>query len=410
MATTVAMTEGGRADRSPGAGTRRAVGLLVTGQATSTVGDACCAVALPWYVLSGHGGASMLGATLASYGVARAAAMPVGGWLCDRLGARRVLLVVDTVRTALMAALAAQAGLGRFSLPVLLLLSALIGAGQGCFVPGSYALMPSIAPEDRLQGANAALTGALQAGSLIGPLIGAAVVVASGPATAFGLDATTFAVSAITLALLPAGRVAPDPSPSTGLKVRAVVAATPALPIMLAVVLSGNLASGGTFSVALPVLAHRHFGASGYGLVLAALAVGALAGTALGGAIHPRRPAVAAARFLLAQTAAQALIPLAGLPGATIAALAFGAANAIGELIIVTALQQSFPSPVLGRIMGLVMLASAGAFPVSVALTSAVAHSVGASATFPLGAAITAAAIVVALSRAPFRAFAAKGA
>jgi Ca2+/Na+ antiporter len=112
----------------------------------------------------------------------------------------------------------------------------------------------------------------------------------------------------------------------------------------------------------------------------------------------------------LAQTVAQALIPLAGLPGATIAALAFGAANAIGELIIVTALQRSVPSPVLGRIMGMVMLASAGAFPVSVALTSAVAHSVGASATFPLGAVITAAAIVVALSRPPFRAFAAKGA
>jgi hypothetical protein len=45
--------------------------LLTGGQAASTIGDACYAVALPWYVLAGHGGAAALGTTLAAYGVAR---------------------------------------------------------------------------------------------------------------------------------------------------------------------------------------------------------------------------------------------------------------------------------------------------------------------------------------------------
>jgi hypothetical protein len=58
-----------------------------------------------------------------------------------------------------------------------------------------------------------------------------------------------------------------------------VLAATPALPVMLVVVLAGNLASGGVFAVALPVLAHQRFGTPSYGLVLAALAAGAVAGT-----------------------------------------------------------------------------------------------------------------------------------
>jgi hypothetical protein len=70
-----------------------------------------------------------------------------------------------------------------------------------------------------------------------------------------------------------------------------------------------------------------------------------------------------------------------------------------GELIIVTALQRSFPAAVLGRIMGLVMLASAGAFPISVALTTAMVHSAGAAAVFPLAGALTAAAILFGLSR-----------
>jgi hypothetical protein len=46
----------------------RGVRLVVGGQAASTVGAACYAVALPWHVLTGHGGAAALGTTLAAYG------------------------------------------------------------------------------------------------------------------------------------------------------------------------------------------------------------------------------------------------------------------------------------------------------------------------------------------------------
>jgi predicted MFS family arabinose efflux permease len=229
-------------------------------------------------------------------------------------------------------------------------------------VPGSYALMPAIAPAHRLQRANAALTGALQAGNLAGPLIGAALVARAGPAAAFALDAATFAISALTLASLRPVAVPPQEQ-HTAPKLRVVLAATPALPVMLIVVLAGNLASGGVFAVALPVLAHQRFGTSGYGLVLAALAAGAVAGTTLGAWIRSRRPAVTADRLFLAQTAALVLFPIAGLAGAAVAAVTFGLANATGELIIVTALQRSFPPAFLGRMMGLVFLTSAGAFP-----------------------------------------------
>jgi len=391
----------------------RGIGLLVGGQATSTIGDACYAVALPWYVLTGHGGAAALGTTLAAYGVARAAAMPAGGLLCDRLGARRVLLVVDVLRTALIGGLAIQVTLRPPSLVTLALFSALAGACAGTFVPGSYALMPAIAPAHRLQRANAALTGALQAGSLAGPLIGAALVARAGPAAAFALDAATFAISALTLVPLRPAAVPPreprEPREQPAApKLRAVLAATPALPVMLVVVLAGNLASGGVFAVALPVLAHQRFGASGYGLVLAALAAGAVAGTTVGAWIRARRPAVTASRMFLAQTAALVLFPVAGLAGAAVAAVAFGLANAVGELIIVTALQRSFPPAFLGRIMGLVMFASAGAFPVSVTLTTAVVHTAGAAAAFPLAGVLTATAILFGLSRTAFRSFAAE--
>jgi predicted MFS family arabinose efflux permease len=387
----------------------RGIRLLAGGQAASTIGDGCYAVALPWYVLTGHGGAAALGATLAAYGIGRAAAMPAGSLLCDRLGARRVLLLVDVLRAALIGGLAVQAALRPPSLVTLALFSALAGGGEGAFIPSRYALMPAIAPGPLLRRANATLTSARQAGRLAGPLIGALLVARAGPAAAFALDAATFAISALTLTPLRPVAITPQEHHAAP-NIRAVLAATPALPIMLLVVLAGNLASSGVFAVALPVLAHQRFGTSGYGLVLAMLAAGAVAGTTLGTRIRSRRPAVTACRLFLAQTTALALFPLAGLTGAAVAAAAFGLANAIGELIIVTTLQRSFPTAALGRIMGLVMLASAGAFPVSVALTTAVVHTAGTAAAFPLAGALTATAILLGLSRTALRSFAAESA
>lgn len=405
--------EAPRAERGRSA---RAVRLLVGGQAASTVGDGCFAVALPWFVL-GSGGPGMtsaatLGATLTAYGVARAAAMPIGGHLCDRLGPVRVLLIADVLRAVLLVGLAVIASVTGPSVAVLLPVSALIGACQGAFVPGSFAVMPQLATGD-LQQANALLSGALQIGSLVGPALGSAVVVAVGPAAAFGLDAATFAVSAVTLVLLRSSAPAPAPLPRAvddgRPTLRAVFTANPALPVILGVVLAGNLASGGVFAVALPALAHERFGAAGLGLLLGALAMGALAGTALGARVRARRPAVVATAVLLAQTVAQAAIPyLGGLAGAAVAAAAFGVANAVGELVIVTAVQRTFPPAVLGRIMGLIMLASAGAFPVSVVLITALAGSAGVAAVFPVAGAISAAALLAALSQARFRRFGAE--
>ena len=48
--------QGPRAARA-GTGGGRGVGLLTGGQAASTIGDSCYTAALPWYVLTGHGGA-----------------------------------------------------------------------------------------------------------------------------------------------------------------------------------------------------------------------------------------------------------------------------------------------------------------------------------------------------------------
>jgi MFS family permease len=181
--------------------------LFGIGQLTSTAGDYCYAVALPWLVLSGHGGTVLLGTVLACYGVPRTVLIPLGGVLADRISARTVMLIADSVRCVLVAVLALVAAKGLVSIAFLGPVAALIGAGEGVFLPASAAIMPSLLPAESLQEGNGLSAAMIQVGSLLGPVLGGILVTlggsgTTGSAVAFAVDAATFAVSAGALALM----------------------------------------------------------------------------------------------------------------------------------------------------------------------------------------------------------------
>jgi MFS family permease len=168
-----------------------------------------------------------------------------------------------------------------------------------------------------------------------------------------------------------------------------------------------NFVIAGAFDVALPALAHARFGASGYGALIACFGVGSLIGTLaaarLGGL---RRPAMAASAGYLAGGLALSFLPfLSGLPGAAAAAAVFGGMGSFGNVIIITLLQQWAPSRLLGRVMSLVMLASIGAFPVSVALSGVIVRAIGPAPFFPAAGAVLAVAVLIAVTQRDFRQF-----
>ncbi len=308
--------------------------LLAGGQFTSTIGDFCYAVALPWLMLSAHGGAILLGIVLACYGVPRTVLIPVGGVLADKVGPRTLMLAADAARCVLVAGLALLAARHAGSLAALGPIAALIGAGEGLFIPASFAIMPSLLDEERLTAGNALSTAAVQAGSLVGPALGGALVAATHASTAaFAVDAASFAVSALTLLMIPrhavrgsvaatAGGTAEDtvgadsaPGSAPG-SVLALLRRSRALQVILVVVIAANLASGGMSDVALPALAHARFGAAGYGVLLACFAVGGVIGTlAAARCGNLRRPALFAALAFLPEAAAICLVPRVRVPG-----------------------------------------------------------------------------------------------
>lgn len=394
--------------------------LLVAGQLTSNVGDAFYAVALPWYVLAGHGGALLLGTVLAAYGIPRTALVAVGGHAADRWRPWTVMLVADVVRVVAVAGLAVVALDGPAHAALLVPVAAVLGAGEGLFLPGSFAIVAELLPGDQLQAGNSITSGGTQLATLLGPALGGATVALVGAPVAFAVDAVTFAVSALTLAGIraaaPPGRSAADgePAPTAvgtepAATLRTVLHSERVLQIMLAVTVAANLGSGGASEVALPALARDGFGtgASGYGGLIAAFGAGALLGTVVAAQARPaRRPAIVASAAFATQAVFLAVIPyLGGALPAGFALAAFGALNGFGNVVSITAFQRWAPPALLGRLMGLLLLAGFGVFPISVLLGGWVVHALGAAAFFPIAAAMLLVPILAGLTQRAWRDF-----
>jgi MFS family permease len=395
--------------------------LLIAGQLASNLGDAFYAVALPWYVLAAHGGALRLGEVLAAYGLARTAALAVGGHVSDRLKPWTAMMGADVTRAVALTALTVISATGPARFGLLIPVAVLVGAGEGIFLPGSFAIVPTVLPDQDLQAGNALTSGGTQLATLLGPALGGALVALAGPAPAFALDAVSFFISTVSLFAI---RFAAHPGaePAAGAPGHKTDTAAPTLLriirserivlLIFAINIAANLGSGGMSEVALPALAHGpfHAGATGYGALVASFAGGALLGTLIAAqARHASRPAVVATLAFLAQSGFMAAAPyLGGTPGAAAALVCFGALNGFANVLTITAFQRWAPRKLLGRLMSFILLGSFGIFPASVLIGGLVVHSFGPAIFFPLAAAMLALTLLFAISRPEWRRFGAQ--
>ena len=194
--------------------------LLASGQLGSSIGDGVYAVALPWYVLARHGGPLLLAAVLAAYGGARIVTLALGGHASDRFRPWNVMMAADCGRAVAAGALAVVAAAGPARAVALVPVALVLGAGEGLFLPGSFAIVPSLLPDEALQAGNAISSAITQGAVLIGPVIGGAVVALADPSAAFAVDAATFVLSALTLAGVRRAQraaVAPRPRPAAAM-------------------------------------------------------------------------------------------------------------------------------------------------------------------------------------------------
>jgi MFS family permease len=384
--------------------------LFTAGQFTSTIGDYCYAVALPWFVLGGHGSVTSLGVVLACYGVPRALLTMPGGSLADRFGPRLVMLASDAVRCVLTALFALLAAWHVSSLAAIAPVAATLGACSALFLPASMTMMPSLVENSGLTSANAIYTGFVQAGSTLGPVTGGILVAALGSAPAFAVDAGSYLVSAV--CLMSVGRLATLRGPRGARETRPVPVGAwtllrrdRTLRVVLVVSIAANFALTGTTEVALPALAHARYGAVGYGSVLACVAVTSIAGAIVVARAGDRfaRATVIGAAFQVGAVAIAVAPFLGGLPGLATGMAVFGLALGVDNAIWGTLIQRWAPPELLGRVWGVLMLAPVCSFPVSTLIAGILTRQAGPSLVFPVTGALLVAAYLFGLSHREFR-------
>ncbi len=199
----------------------------------------------------------------------------VAGTVVDRLPRRQVMIAADLGR-AMIAALVA---FNSDQLWALYCAAFGLAALTVFFNPAASSLLPSLVDDDELVAANSAVWSAAVLSQIVLAPVAGAVVVTLGASAAFGINSVTFLASAIALS----GLSGPPTEPPERRSRRAEI--VEGIQIIRNSRLLGTLAaiqglaalSAGATSALLVVLAerHLHIDATGFGLLLAAIGVGA---------------------------------------------------------------------------------------------------------------------------------------
>jgi DHA3 family macrolide efflux protein-like MFS transporter len=360
--------------------------LLWQGQAISELGNAAFSVAIAYWLLQATGSASLMGLLLASTSLTMVLLAPFGGAIADRFSRLRILVICDAGAGVAMLGLGSAMLSGRLSRPQLVALvfglTAAASVFNAFFQPALAASIPDLVPAAKLIRANSLNQFSLRAAALLGLSCGGMLYGWLGAPRIFLLDGITFLFCAGSEALV---RLPPRAARAPlGLAAGArqfvaelgegvaYVLRTPGPLAYITFPAAHNFFTSALF-VLLPFFVRNnlHAGASWYGLLLAAISCGAIAGFLIAGLV--RFTGRARMRFM---TALIAVAPVPMLVTGFIhrTAVALAVALLLGMTIgminvnTMTLLQSSTPAELRGRVMGLWTALVAGLAPLGMAL------------------------------------------
>ncbi|WCB96212.1 hypothetical protein DSM104299_04968 [Baekduia alba] len=384
--------------------------LLWTGATASLIGDGAFLVALAWQVYALSGGPAGMSLVGIAMTVPTIAFLLIGGVASDRLERRWLLVGADLLRALAVSLLAGLTIGGQVQTWHVVVLAAFYGTGSAFHAPAFDALVPELLRGEELTQANA-LDQLMRplALRLAGPALGGVVVGIAGAGGVFLLDCATFLMAAGTVLMMsPSRRVLGGAAAETSLIADLregwhFVRGHAWLWATFASAAIAYLLFMGPVEVLLPYVVKEGMGGSAFdlGLVFAA------------GGLASMLCAVLLGRFGLPRRSITFMLVAWTL--ATLGVAGYGAANAIWQLMVASAIfnaletagtivwattkQQHVPSALLGRVSSLDWLISVGLLPLSFALTGPAEAAFGARATLigagVLGAAVTLAALYV---------------
>ncbi|CRK57297.1 transporter, putative [Alloactinosynnema sp. L-07] len=265
----------------------------------SAFGTQMTMLALPWLVLETSGSATRAGLVFAVQVLPIALLGFLGGEVMQRHGAHRTMVVGDAARGPLVALVPILHGLDLLTLPVLLVIVALLGVFGVPYYAAQRVLAVDLIGADpkALTRANGIMEGTANVSAFAGPAAAGALIAAVGAEQVLWIDAASYAVSALLLQVVPKanrvarGKAGGPPGVLAGLRhlrADAFLGQT-----MVSTITFGFLLR--VLAIALPLLAFARFDGDAAlgGLLVASSGAGALAGSvltyALSSRVEPRR-------------------------------------------------------------------------------------------------------------------------
>ncbi|ORW54607.1 MFS transporter [Mycobacterium parmense] len=306
---------------------------LFIAQFGSNIGTWMQSVAAQWFLVEKHSSDVIVALVqTASLGPALLLGL-FAGVLADLFDRRRLLIFLQSYAVLVALALALVTYLGRLGPTSLLLFTVAIGCASALTGPAWQAIQPEIVPREQIPAA--ATLGSVSANSAraIGPAIGGVAVAMAGPAAVFAINAVSFAL--IIVALLTWQRPkqrAPIEREHLGQAVLSGLRFVRNGPVFRRILLRAALFlfPASALLALLPIAAARtwNLGASGYGLALGAIGLGAVLAVVVAAPLHRRVSdnallAVCAAVYGLAPMAAVWLPFAASAPTLVLSGMAW---------------------------------------------------------------------------------------
>jgi MFS family permease len=347
--------------------------LWLIGGTVSLLGDQFYLVALPWLVLQQTGSALAMGTVMMAGAIPRALLMLMGGAVSDRISARKILMATAMARTLCVAVIGVLVWLRFLRMWELYSLAVTFGVADAFAGPSQTAYLPSLLKREQLVAASSVSQSTAQLTTIVGPVPAGFVIKTLGVAWAFFLDAISF------LFIIGALWKLPDPPKSqTGQKavwhsiaegIAYVGNDVPLRSLMLLATVM-NFCIAGPVSIGLAYLTKTRFGSPAvFGIVISAVAAGGLLGALLAGVWKIRRRGFL---ILVVSMVLGLCLGSIGLLGKvwSIASvlLVMGTAAGMANVHIGAWAMQRIDAAMRGRAASVLMLASYGVTPISLAV------------------------------------------
>jgi MFS family permease len=356
----------------------------------SSTGDGAFVAALPLLAVTITRDPRLVSVvTAASYLPWLLLSLPAGA-VVDRYDRATLMWRAQAVQAAVVAAVAILIVVHQADIEVLAAGGFLLGSAEVIFSNAAQSVLPALVPPDLLAKANGSQQVSLTVGeSFVGPPVGS-LLFAAAAALPFGLDAASFAGSAALVATLP--RTRPGPDSGHRQRIRAQIAeglrwlVRHRLIRVVAVLLGIYNFANQMGQAILVLLATQtlHVSTRGYGLLLAASAVGSV----VGGVVNPvltRKLGLLPSLILpgVVDAAAFVGIGLAPDPVVVAALLAVqGFSVAMWNVVTITLRQQIVPGHLLGRVNSVYRMLGWGLMPLGALAGGFVAHAAGLRAPY----------------------------